>query len=253
MKITHIRNATSIIDYADRKFLVDPMLGEKGSFPGIPNAPREELNNPLVELPISLEEITKDIDAIILTHLHIDHFDEKAQKYLPKDIKVFVQDDNDAEEIKNVGFKDIEVLNEYTIFDGIKLIKTPGEHGRGEILETIGSVCGVIFDHPDEQKLYIAGDTVWYSEIKNIINKYKPEVIIVNGGDNQTYESSSLIMNEFDIYQVAKESPNSKIIVVHMEAVNHWNLSRNTLKQFLHEKELENQVFIPDDGESYIM
>lgn len=185
--------------------------------------------------------------------MHIDHFDEKAQKYLPKDIKVFVQDENDAEEIKSVGFKDIEILNEYTTFDGIKLIKTPGEHGRGEILETIGSVCGVIFDHPNEQKLYIAGDTVWYSKIKNIINQYKPEVIIVNGGDNQTYESSSLIMNEFDIYQVAKEAPNSKIIVVHMEAVTHWNLSRNRLKQFLHEKELENQVLIPDDGDSYHM
>jgi L-ascorbate metabolism protein UlaG (beta-lactamase superfamily) len=253
MKITHLRNATSIINYADRKFLVDPMLGEKGSFPGFPNAPREELNNPLVELPMALEEITKDIDAIILTHLHIDHFDEKAQKYLSKDIKVFVQDENDAEEIKSAGFKDIEILNEYTTFDGIKLIKTPGEHGRGEILESIGSVCGVIFDHPNEQKLYIAGDTVWYSRVKNIINKNKPEVIIVNGGDNQTYESSSLIMNEFDIYQVAKEAPNSKIIVVHMEAVTHWNLSRNRLKQFLNEKELENQVLIPDDGDSYNM
>src|SRR5699024_14214 len=166
-----------------------------------PDAPEDELDNPLVDLLLSQNDIIKDIDAIILTHLHIDHFDEKAQKYLPKDIKVFVQDENDAEEIKSVGFKDIEILNEYTTFDGIKLIKTPGEHGRGEILETIGSVCGVIFDHPNEQKLYIAGDTVWYSKIKNIINQYKPEVIIVNGGDNQTYESSSLIMNEFDIYQ----------------------------------------------------
>lgn len=253
MNITHIRNATSIIEYADKKFLVDPMLGEKGSFASIPNAPREELANPLVDLPLPIDTILEDIDAIILTHLHIDHFDEKAQKVLPKDIKVFVQDANDAEEIKGVGFKDIEILSEYTMFDDIKLIKTPGEHGRGEILEVIGSVCGVIFEHPKEQKLYIAGDTVWYSKIKKVINSYEPEVIVVNGGDNQFYEGSSLIMNEYDIYQVAQEAPNSKIIVVHMEAVTHWNLSRYRLNQFLNEKGLEEQVLIPNDGDSYLM
>ena len=168
MNITHIRNATSIIEYADKKFLIDPMLGEKGSFASFPDAPGEELENPLVDLPMSLEDIIKDIDAIILTHLHIDHFDEKAQKHLPKDIKVFVQDKNDAEEVKCVGFKDVEILSEYTTFQDIKLIKTPGEHGRGEILEIIGSVCGVIFDHPKEQRLYIAGDTVWYLSLIHI-------------------------------------------------------------------------------------
>lgn len=32
MKIQQIRNATIIIEYAGKRFLVDPMLGEKGSF-----------------------------------------------------------------------------------------------------------------------------------------------------------------------------------------------------------------------------
>jgi L-ascorbate metabolism protein UlaG (beta-lactamase superfamily) len=30
MNITHIRNATQIIDYAGKKFLIDPMLADKG-------------------------------------------------------------------------------------------------------------------------------------------------------------------------------------------------------------------------------
>ena len=33
MKITQIRNATLIIEYAGKRFLIDPMLGPKGSFP----------------------------------------------------------------------------------------------------------------------------------------------------------------------------------------------------------------------------
>ena len=35
MNITHVRNATLIVEYADKKFLIDPMLGEKGSYPTI--------------------------------------------------------------------------------------------------------------------------------------------------------------------------------------------------------------------------
>jgi L-ascorbate metabolism protein UlaG (beta-lactamase superfamily) len=34
MKFQQLRNATLIIEYAGKKFLVDPMLAEKGAFPG---------------------------------------------------------------------------------------------------------------------------------------------------------------------------------------------------------------------------
>ncbi|MGV2399060.1 MAG UNVERIFIED_CONTAM: hypothetical protein MIL04_26180, partial [Klebsiella aerogenes] len=41
MNITHIRNATQIIEYAGKKFLIDPMLADKGAWPGFPGtAPR---------------------------------------------------------------------------------------------------------------------------------------------------------------------------------------------------------------------
>lgn len=79
MNITHVRNATLIVEYADNRFLIDPMLGEKGSFPSFPNAPRDDQNNPLVELPMPTDEIMSNVDAIFLTHLHLDHFDEAAQ------------------------------------------------------------------------------------------------------------------------------------------------------------------------------
>ncbi len=39
MNITHIRNATQIIHYAGKRFLIDPMLADKGAWPGF-RAPR---------------------------------------------------------------------------------------------------------------------------------------------------------------------------------------------------------------------
>ncbi|MED4286499.1 MBL fold metallo-hydrolase [Priestia megaterium] len=251
MKINQIRNATIVVEYANKKFLIDPMLAEKGTYPPFPNSARQDQKNPLVSLPTSVENIIEDIDAVIVTHLHLDHFDEAAQRILPKDIKMFVQNEEDATEVRNAGFQNVEVLQEDTVFEDIQLIKTKGEHGRGEILKLAGLVCGVIFKHQSEKTLYVAGDTVWYDEVQKVIDTHKPEIIVVNGGDNQFFEGGSLIMGKEDIYEVYKAAPDAKIIVVHMEAVNHWNLSREELNSFINEKEMSSTVLVPDDGESY--
>lgn len=250
MKVRLIRNATLVVEYAGKKFLVDPFLGDKGVYPPIPNSLRQDQNNPLVSLPDSLDNII-NVDAVILTHLHIDHYDDKAIEVLPKDIPMFVQNEEDADTVRRSGFKRVEILNEGSHFGNIQLIKTKGEHGRGEILKLVGEVCGVVFKHADEKSLYIAGDTVWYEDIQNEIDTHKPEIIVVNGGDNQFLQGGSLVMGKEDIYNVYQAAPKATIISVHMEAVNHWGLSREELKSFLAEKGIASNVLVPDDGESY--
>lgn len=251
MKVTQVRNATLIVEYAGRKFLVDPFLAEKGTYPPFPNSLRQDQNNPLFSLPISLDIMLNGVDAVIVTHLHLDHFDDTAKEVLPKDIKMYVQNAEDAKEVRGAGFENIEVLGEDTLFGDIELIKTKGEHGRGGILKMAGLVCGVIFKHPTEKTLYVAGDTVWYDAVQEVIETHKPEIIVVNGGDNQFLQGGSLVMGKDDIYEVYKVAPNAKIISVHMEAVNHWTLSREELKRFVHEKGISSNVLVPDDGESY--
>lgn len=251
MKITHIRNATLLVEYGGKTFLIDPMLAEKGTYPPFPNSIRQDQNNPLVSLPLSVEEIIEGIDAIILTHLHLDHFDDAAKQALPNDIKMFVQNEEDGEVVKEAGFKNVEVLTKNTVFEGIQLSKTKGEHGRGEILKRTGLVCGVVFKQESEKTLYVAGDTVWYSAIEEEINTHQPDIIVVNGGDNQFLEGGSLVMGKEDIYEVHKAAPHATILSVHMEAVNHWTLSREELKSFIKEKEMTSHVLVPDDGEVY--
>jgi hypothetical protein len=58
-------------------------------------------------------------------------------------------------------------------------------------------------------------------------------------------------MGKEDIYNVYKAAPEAKIISVHMEAVNHWTLSREELKSFTNEKGISSDVLIPNDGEAY--
>lgn len=251
MEIKLIRNATLVVQYAGKKFLIDPFLSEKGTYPPFANSLRQDQFNPLVSLPTTINNIINGVDAVIVTHLHLDHWDDAAKEALPKEIKMFVQNEEDATEVRNAGFKNVEVLQEDSVFGDIELTKTKGEHGRGEILKRTGKVCGVVFNHTSEKTLYVAGDTVWYKAVQDIIETHMPEIIVVNGGDNQFLQGGSLVMGKEDIYEVYKAALNAKIISVHMEAVNHWTLSREELKGFINEKGISSNVLVPDDGESY--
>ncbi|MFB9326383.1 MBL fold metallo-hydrolase [Paenibacillus aurantiacus] len=251
MKVTQIRNATLIVEYAGRTFLIDPLLGEKGAYPPLADSIRQDQRNPLVDLPLPIDTIIK-ADAVIVTHLHRDHFDEAAKAVLPKHLPLFVQNEDDAVEVRKAGFLHVEVLQANTVFEGIQLSKTKGEHGRGELVQLMGPVSGVVFKHPSEKTLYVAGDTVWYEGIHEEIALHRPDIIAVNGGDNQFLQGGSLVMGKDDIYEVHKAAPDAKIVSIHMEAVNHWTLSRAELRDFVAEKGIAASVLVPEDGESYV-
>lgn len=83
MVVRQIRNATLFIDYAGLKFLIDPVFAQKATYPPFPSLLRAEEYNPLVDLPVPIEEICHP-DAVIITHLHRDHFDKEAALHLEK-------------------------------------------------------------------------------------------------------------------------------------------------------------------------
>ncbi|WJV19629.1 MBL fold metallo-hydrolase [Rossellomorea marisflavi] len=250
MNLQFIRNATLIIDYAGTRFLIDPMLAPKGTYPPFTPSKRDDIKNPIVDLPESVDAILEGIDAVILTHLHLDHFDDKAKEVLPKSINLYVQNEADAGEVQKAGFTNVHVLNNEQ-FNGIQLIKTKGKHGRGEILKRTGTVSGIAFKHENEKTLYVAGDTVWNEEVEEEILTHHPDIIVVNAGDNQFLEGGSIVMGKEDVLQTASAAPEATIISTHMEAVNHGTLSREELKNTATEKGLQSRILVPEDGESY--
>lgn len=65
-----------------------------------------------------------------------------------------------------------------------------------------------------------------------MIDTHKPDIIVVNAGDNQFLEGGLLVMgieNIYDVYVAAATAPNTKNIASHMDAVNFWTLSREGL------------------------
>ena len=114
------------------------------------------------------------------------------------------RDEADKSKIEKSGFTNVEILTENSSFGDIKLSRTKAQHGKGFMLKLAGFVCGLILKHSDEKTLYIVADTVLYEGVQEALDKHKPEVLVVNGGDNQFFFGGQLIMNKKDIYEVHK-------------------------------------------------
>lgn len=257
MKLQQIRSATVIIDYAGKRFLVDPMLSPKGTFPAFPGTANDHLFNPLVELPIPMEEIV-DVDAVIVTHTHEDHWDETAARQIPKNKPLFAQNEQDAEAIRAAGFCDVRLLGNDSEFEGVGLSKTAGQHGSDAIMaspagELLGQVCGVVFKHPDEKTVYLAGDTVWNNHVADSLARHQPEIAILNAGDARIPNLGAIIMGKQDVYRVHKAAPQTTLIATHMESVNLATLSREELRRFAAEKGMADQLLVPEDGETCVL
>lgn len=255
MKITQIRNATVLIEFGGSRFLVDPVLAGKDSYPGFPGTYNDHLKWPKVDLPLPISEII-DVDAVIVTHTHEDHWDKTAKEAIRKDMPVFAQHEDDALLIRKAGFTNLSILAKGSAFEGVSLIKTPGQHGSDKAIAAIGQllgeVCGVIFKSRDEKTLYLSGDTIWNRYVEDTLLNYSPDVVILNSGDAQVPGLGPIIMNKDDVYKVFKAVPRATLIASHMDAVNHAALTRVELRDYSAKTGMIDRLLVPEDGETLI-
>jgi len=255
VQLQQIRNATVKITYANTTFLIDPMLAKKGTYPGFEGTYRSTLRNPLVELPISEKEVIAGVDAVIITHTHLDHWDEAAQKLLPKDIPLYAQNQADATMIREQGFTNVRILSDKTEFGGVTLSKTGGQHGTDkmyavpEVAKALGPAMGVVFQAPGHKTMYLVGDTIWRNEVDQALAQYDPQVIVINAGYAMMSDfEDSIIMGKEDVLRASRAAPNATIVATHMDAINHMAQTRKELREYVQEKGIQERVQIPEDG-----
>jgi L-ascorbate metabolism protein UlaG (beta-lactamase superfamily) len=247
MKIKLIRNATLRVTYAGHTFLIDPYLAPRHSLPSYTG----RSPNPLVDLPCAPEEVIGDIEMVIVSHLHSDHFDSVAQELLPKDVPIFCQPGNEGR-IGEMGFGRVTAVPNTTHWQNITIRCTPGQHGSsGTILQAMGSVSGFLFQAGGEPTVYWAGDTVWYEAVAETITRYQPDVIITHSSGAVWGDYKELIvMDAAQTIDVCRFAPSSVVVAVHMEALDHGTVTRQALRESARQSGVsERQLLIPDDGQ----
>lgn len=242
-----LRNATSLIRYGGRTILLDPFLSPAGALPAFNNTPNPR-PNPLVELPMPAAQVVASADATLLTHLHVDHWDPVARELLPKARTILVQP-ADRERVAQAGFTAVQVVESRVSWEGITIARTGGQHGRGDVGQRMGTVCGYVLKRAGLPTVYIAGDTIWCPEVAEAIRTHTPDVIVLNAGEAQFLEGGPIIMGLSDVLQVVQAAPRATIVAVHLEAVNHCMLSREGLRTGLQQAAVRSTVLIPRDGE----
>jgi len=234
---------------AEKTILTDPVLLPRHgieSFAGIEK-------NPIVDLPFPAEDVIRDIDMVIISHLHRDHFDDRAKELLPRNTTIFCQP-GDENGIKESGFSSVTPIEDRHEWENIQIIRTPGKHAGNEKWENIlGRVSGFILKTDNEPVVYWAGDTILYEEIEKIIQTVKPDIILTHSCGAKLQDSGPIVMDAEQTIAVCKMAPKSVVVATHMEALDHGTVTRKDLRSHAQKNGIpDDRLLIPEDGQTLV-
>ncbi len=136
------------------------------------------------------EKEPQRVDLIALTHGHSDHVGstvELAKRFSPRvvalvELRGWLADQGVEEDMASAPNKGgtVEV-------DGVKITLTHAHHSSSSDDGTyLGEAAGLVLELEDGFKLYFAGDTNAFTDMKLIGRIYEPDVVVLPIGDHYT-------------------------------------------------------------------
>jgi L-ascorbate metabolism protein UlaG (beta-lactamase superfamily) len=248
MKIQLIRNATLKLEYAGHTVLIDPYFASKHSLPSYTGRSA----NPLVKLPVAIDNILDGVELVIVSHLHSDHFDSIAKERVPKQMPILCQRGDEAK-IREAGFTDVSVLTDTTIWNGLTLTRREGSHGLGPVVEKMGHVMGFSLSAEGEPSMYWTGDTVLYQPVTDVINETNPDIIVTHSCGAR-WDDDLIVMDAQQTVSVCQTSKSAIVIATHMEALDHATISRQDLRRAAEARGIPAaKLLIPEDGDVLVL
>ena len=170
--------ATTVIRVAGFTLLTDPNFLHQGDHLHLGYGLTTQR---LTEPALSVEQANAlPIDAVVLSHLHADHFDPIAQESLNKAFKI-VTTPHAARNLARKGFNTTGLRTWQTQRFAkndvhLEITALPGEHGPGVVKYLLPPVMGSLleFKLPGGRllRIYLSGDTLIFEGLKDIPQKY---------------------------------------------------------------------------------
>ncbi|MDP8951812.1 MAG: MBL fold metallo-hydrolase [Actinomycetota bacterium] len=178
-----VGTATVIISYGGFKILTDPNFLHAGDHVHLGyGLTSERLTNPAIEI-----QDLPDLDFLLLSHLHGDHFDRVAETRLNKTMPI-VTTGHAAQYLEGKGFRPpvaLDTWEDVTIRKGmgawVRVTAMPGTHAPGPLRRVLPPVMGSMLEFGDagedepRLRMYITGDTLIHDALKEIPQRY-PEI-----------------------------------------------------------------------------
>ncbi|MGW0083061.1 MBL fold metallo-hydrolase [Streptomyces sp. NPDC003393] len=179
-EILFIGNATVLIRYGELTLLTDPNFLHRGQFAHLGyGLVSRRLTEPAVDVAALPHE---DLDAVVLSHLHGDHFDRVARRGLDRGLP-FVTTPHGALLLKRLyGFRRATGLRTWqsrTLRHGdssVRITSLPGRHAPGPVRVLLPPVMGSLLEFGDRSGeirlvLYLSGDTLMYDGLRGIAER----------------------------------------------------------------------------------
>jgi L-ascorbate metabolism protein UlaG (beta-lactamase superfamily) len=179
ISITFIGNATTLISAGGLTLLTDPNFLHQGQ--------RAYLGHGLVskrrhDPALQIDQLPS-LNAIVLSHMHGDHWDRVAQKGLDHSLPV-ITTPHAAKRLHHRGFDNALALSTWeahtisTAGGRLTLTSLPGRHAPLPVKRLLPPVMGTMLDFESadgskRRRLYISGDTLLVEELKEIPLRFK--------------------------------------------------------------------------------
>lgn len=207
------------------------------------------MTSPLVDLPLSLDELLHDVQAVFVSHLHSDHFDSAAQQWLRKDMPILCPAAI-AAPIRAMGFNQVTGIGCQMQWRDWTLTLTGGLHGPDEVLAVMGEVNGFVLQAVAEPTLYWVGDSIWCAPVRAAIEQFDPAIVVVHACGAAWNGLEPLVMDAAQVEEVLRAAPRCTVVATHLDAVDHATVSRADLwRHFEALPLLAARLRVPADGQ----
>jgi L-ascorbate metabolism protein UlaG (beta-lactamase superfamily) len=176
-----IGTATTLIRYGELTVLTDPNFLHQGQRAYLGRGLSAKR---LTEPAMSVEQLPP-LDAVVLSHLHGDHWDREAQRGLDHAVPV-VTTPHASKRLQWRGFSralGLETWGTHQIVRGqtqLAVTAMPGRHAPLPVRKLLPSVMGSMLEFgslggPVRLRIYLSGDTLLIEELRQIPDRY-PDV-----------------------------------------------------------------------------
>jgi L-ascorbate metabolism protein UlaG (beta-lactamase superfamily) len=175
--LTFVGNATTLVRIGGFTVLTDPNFLHAGQRAylgyGLWSKRRHDPAFELADLPSP--------DAVVLSHLHGDHFDREAKRGLPPSVPI-VTTTNAARKLRRRGFRAAEGIRTWEAAEfsndryTLRITSVPAQHGPKGVHRLLPSTMGSILDleqHGQRRlRLYVTGDTLFRDGLAEIGERF---------------------------------------------------------------------------------
>ena len=176
--------ATTLLRLGPFTLLTDPNFLHRGQWAHLGYGLRSRRLTEPALVPAQLPAL----DAVLLSHMHGDHWDRIATRSLPKDTPV-VTTQEAAACLGKRGFTDTADLRPWQTHEltrgaaTLRITSVPGVHGPGPLArlmpQVMGSVLELVRDGEVRWRGYISGDTLFRPELGEVLQRCGPLDVLI--------------------------------------------------------------------------